>query len=1037
MKSATAAMPATNMYCNNVAPYTLINPLQLGLNGSKDVNELTKLDPLAKLGLADTCHDLAYPRKGYSETFFRENFFSHIISGLPSDNKTDHYNRSLTAMFEGSVGMSHFEPSVNAYIENVFGLQPAYEGITFDKIVSPPPEFSVDEIIDKSNGSLKITVPHPYTSFTHYLTQFVDENTYHNAQEKISIFIKNFLHRPKNVAANVSEIRFLFDAGANQLGKIFNFPDSGGIRYNAMACTADSASTSDSALDPNKPNEYEEDRVVNVRTNFFTNNMYDINFIVNPDCSFGVHGTTCFSVNITPKPQLGESAALPTSFDKSARYFFGKEKNKTKNGHAQDDDPCGSEGASVSHIGRMMLHLETWRSTFQSENTAEQAAFLNSVKNHHTYNSSCIPIGDSRFLNLFPKKRITQDTEIDTLLKLLADYKRTGDYEQSLALKRKIKDEKNELNYTFSSVDLLSTLFARMNGIPAIYQVGVNGTLTLYRNELGLGSPGAIQRAKEAAAAKIEERLQETTRVRYDRLAIIKTTFNEIINKLKTLFFKDNYTELRKIRITEIFTNLFDFLDSIQPDEKKIVFNYNPPQSDKTPESASKDIIGKIEFHYITIDMNFPLSLSLVDKKITEITDDNKFTLPFLDFIVSKGVCKQSTELKSLESQQDALLKRISANENDKSEKNMRRQQERLDQLVVIEVKINDMKKTMKTSKMTGGGEKRKASDAISENTNDVKKTKIVTTGNTKGTKKNASRHTTQNGTRKNKQQTPPREIKPRAYYIELNSIINKVLYKSNGYLKDLFGNIKYSLECDRKKRRIYKVAPKERDNDLITNMNQTRKLLQIKEKKTKKSERLTQKRQWRGGWRGTNFLSKNTIETCKLYSDASNSFLSSMLYEYLDSLETLVINYNYNSISTDEMTISILFENTPILTYMFFFLTTGERNNDNYQSYKNYLEQTTWDKLLKKMNAVHKNNRPAVSLSVFAQVGYSMNIFHKKDFCFDLPSKHVTQLQKLHDFNVSPIQNFVKNKYLHNMNNAIELFAKLDILEVRTNWIY
>ena len=214
MQSGAAATPVRNMYCNNVAPYSAINPVVLGLNGIGTEKDILKvLNPIAKLGVADTCHDLAYPRKGYDEEFFRLNFFPKFISGLSTqDSGKTHYSDTLTEMFEGSVGMSNFEPSVNAYIENVFGLQPAYEGITFDDILSHPPNFSANEIIEKSNGSLKITVPHPYTSFTHYLTQFVDDAGYHRAQERISTFIKNFLHQPKTVDTNVPEIRFLFDA---------------------------------------------------------------------------------------------------------------------------------------------------------------------------------------------------------------------------------------------------------------------------------------------------------------------------------------------------------------------------------------------------------------------------------------------------------------------------------------------------------------------------------------------------------------------------------------------------------------------------------------------------------------------------------------------------------------------------------------------------------------------------------------------------------------------------------------------------------
>ena len=381
------------MYNNNVAPYS--TPPTISKN-PLEFDRLDNWDPLAKLFLVDTYHDLAQSRDGYDPAYFISNIIPNIIDFKQNIQMNGNYRGTIEKMFGKEVLVSNLEPTMNAHIENKYGLQPADERVTFSEIIAHDLSFNqaFHDTVVNSNGSIKITVPPPYTSFTHYLTQFTDPISYLDAQTRIARFIKNYLYqdlkdiKDQDPTKDVKEIRFLFDAGANQIGKIFRYPGSGGIRYNSMACTADSACSSDEGMDPSVPKEYENIGVnnpkvnpsVKVTSNFFSSEKYDIHFIVNDNSHFGQDGTKCFSVNFTNKPKPGETID-PQNFDVAARYFFGARKNK----QFDERDPCGSEGGSVSRIGMVMQKLETIKKTFPSLDDQKKA--LNSVVSGH-----CIPV---------------------------------------------------------------------------------------------------------------------------------------------------------------------------------------------------------------------------------------------------------------------------------------------------------------------------------------------------------------------------------------------------------------------------------------------------------------------------------------------------------------------------------------------------------------------------------------------------------------------------------------------------------------------
>jgi hypothetical protein len=992
-----------NIYSNNIDPYAYeINVLKdMKLSPQIKMTDLADLPHISKLAIADTFHDLAQPRVGYDQTHFNETVLPRIIEDdiQPETDKKLYYKTALSRLFGGTVGPSQLEPSVNAYIENVFGLQPAYEEITFDDILDHPVKFNDETLkkkIEKSNGSLKITVPQEYTSFTHYLTKFIDDTSYHNAQKGISRFIKNYLFQTDD--RDIADIRFLFDAGANQIGKIFRYPNSGGIRYNGMACTADSASSSDESLDPTKPNEYEPDRIVKVTSNFFTSNVYDIHFIVNDHRTFGKDGKTCFSVSITNKDDD------PTVFEHSARYFFGPQKNNSAPG-----DPCGTEGASVSHIGKTMAALKG----VESKN--DQVAHLNSVKKDKTYNSSCIPLGDSQFLKLFAKKggKIKNVEEINVLLKLLADCKRTGDYEQSLTLARKIKnDGGNSNNYTFSSVDLLSTLFARMNGIPSVYQVGVNGTITLYRNTLNLGSEADREAAIQTAKENVRNRRLEYLKTTYKRLKHVLTSpgFISILEDFEKTKFPDENTELQKTKIYNVF------ITPLQIFNKDLIDGYS---------EDNYDLIDKI---HNTIHTHYPsiLNESLV---IGAIPDINNFTLPFLDFIVREGKSKKSTYLDKLKLEKTTLEKNIAADTGGTSARDVTRQTSRTKKLAETNELIKEVLNSITYTELPFRGGGKTIRELLSAKKTERRKTyKSKTTNKKKTIKKNFT-------AKKKIQKLFYRYEKPLyshlntgACAIELKGVIDKVLDSSNEYLKDIYGSRKPLLTREMKKNQRKTLREKYRQDSLATkrDMRIEENMKEVGYKTRKKMNTI----------RKLNSiiipdiipdehiytLNKDFIKDLGSYSASNLLFLNKIRYEFIDALELIVLNYNYNSISYEKLTIDILFGKYKILSFLLILLTPivytedtkiNEKINENVRL---YVENV--------MEGVAADSKSGTAISLFALVGYYMNNFHVDDYFFNVPKTKEKEKYNLDDHLKSPTKNLIEWKYQDKMVLAFDTLA-------------
>lgn len=449
--------------------------------------------------IGDTFHDLCQDRGEASSTNFKNKILPRILN-----EATATYDAVLPALFEGTVKSSVLEPDINAYIENTLLLRPAYVEISTDNIIdlykNPNPSIpdgfaisnesipvkSIKDIIVKSNGTLKIKFPNDMTVNDYMASKWGTHEILY-----ICDFIKRYLHdngalmekledkqRPLSIEDPNTEIRFLFDAGMVHIGKLFKTPRSNGIRVIGMACTADSASSSSESLIG--PNEYiRHESGYEINTNLFSSNDIEMSLHENKDCHFGRDGIHCFSVNF--KRIHGDPV------HNSCKYVFGPKPDSyyTPGALINEDEPCGYQGGSVPHLQTI---FEKYIDPNNRTLTAGAADIDTELRSNGKF--SHIPVGDPRILKLLDPDPAKQITEMDILFRLLADYKRTGDYEQALTLLHEIiRVGSNASNYTFSTGDLLSALFARLNGLPTVYQVSsakscvFNNYLTLFSSD--------------------------------------------------------------------------------------------------------------------------------------------------------------------------------------------------------------------------------------------------------------------------------------------------------------------------------------------------------------------------------------------------------------------------------------------------------------------------------------------------------------------------------------------------------------------------
>jgi len=548
-----AQLRAYNNLCNPY-PFTMVTaipPPTPSYLSAYNTNQ-TKPNLLKILPTDDTWHDLAQPRKDYDPTYFNGLVANYLMTGdynVPLD-KISFYQKAMNypSFSDGSFPSMRYEAKVAASFEQQHGLQRATEVITYGEIYRFFDGNTIDPLLVNklilSNGSL-IIIPGPeLNTFADFIAQYED-------QEKprvllvIAGFIKWYLHSAqydtlvqgaKFDGVDVpQEIRISADAGFFQLREIFSPAGSGGIPFITIPNILDSAGTTIEPLDPTRDIYYEPTdytTVYPIVSNYFSSNNIFLCYAINPGKQFGVDGGSyCFSLcilNINANDVL--KAAVDTvrtvaltspDYNRALtairayingnpgafpQYFFGE----VERGFQGDDEKkCGKCGAGVPYIGKVMAAIErayTLAPPGQTFLATDQGLIdnFNALKNNPDIKlGSRIPIADARILKLMSG---WNQASILMLFKLLADYKRTGDYQQIYAVLYAILVAGSNIgNFTFSSGDELAALLSRLCAIPTILQVASIGKTTLYRNQEMVGDSTAQERSQKEKIVKLTE----------------------------------------------------------------------------------------------------------------------------------------------------------------------------------------------------------------------------------------------------------------------------------------------------------------------------------------------------------------------------------------------------------------------------------------------------------------------------------------------------------------------------------------------------
>jgi hypothetical protein len=394
-----------------------------------------------------------------------------------------------------------------------------------------------------SNGSIAISLNSGENStFSSYIEQQNMIDTVRNeAYLKISYFISWYLHCPNLPQQGTpdttfqiadSTMKILFDAGSSFLKEFFSAPGSKVEPFVAIPCILDSASTSTEKLDPTLDFHFEElkaGQVVPIVSNYFSCDKYFFCYLPNTADKYDLDTLYGFSLAILKIPEATAGSSnfrimqtinnvrnnptpdnedLKFIFDYInanqgivARYYFGQVKKDSK---TNDKSSCGTCGAGVPYIGRVIDKIKDLRQTtipnpvpFSPNPPENIHGNLNTLKTelNNLKNNAAEPLGgripfsDTRILKIFctADGNITiSNDDLYSLFQILADYKRTGDYQQAYTLLKAIltgaKD--NSEFFTFCSGDELSALIGRLLGVPTIYQTANGAQCRLYRGRL-------------------------------------------------------------------------------------------------------------------------------------------------------------------------------------------------------------------------------------------------------------------------------------------------------------------------------------------------------------------------------------------------------------------------------------------------------------------------------------------------------------------------------------------------------------------------
>jgi len=442
------------------------------------------------------------------------------------------------------------------------------------------------KIID-ANGSIGITIDSgENATFSKYIeNKGMSDEKKNDAYLKISYFIRWYLHSNIDGGTlidggkyeyNITDMsmKILFDAGSSFLKEFFSATNSKVVPFVAIPCILDSASTSTEKLDPNLDFHFEEvvaEKVVPIVSNYFSCDEYFFCYLPNTNDEYNLdtlYGFSLAIIKITPQNSDAiqtirnpvevfkrDDPAYPrylsackTLFEyinantnnNVARYFFGQVKKDKGIGSS-----CGTCGAGVPYIGRVISKIKNLLQSIEfpvtgpwqvqpsaSSNLNTLKTQLDSLKdNTNEPLGGRIPFSDARILKIFCDTtgniNMIKD-DLYSLFKILADYKRTGDYQQAYTvLKAILKSGGNTDFFTFCSGDELSALIGRLLGVPSIYQTANGAQCRLYR-----GRPFSI-----------DERTKNLYKLKND-IKIIKKYCDAIDRRITLLkqFITNNYS---------------------------------------------------------------------------------------------------------------------------------------------------------------------------------------------------------------------------------------------------------------------------------------------------------------------------------------------------------------------------------------------------------------------------------------------------------------------------------------------------------------
>ena len=382
-----------------------------------------------------------------------------------------------------------------------------------------------DEDDDETAGSNQ--------SFAFYISQF-EKDEAEELKKKVSYFVRWYmfsididdLTSPLVQTIPQGIINISADAGLGFLKTIFTWEGSEYRQFITAQNFMDSASTGKDILDSSLIQDSDGIKYQTILgehayplfANYFSSDDILICYVLNNGCRFCDENPYCFSLCIldlthpnasiriedqqqslidavnyvrNPNNDLRNQAHyrqaqrdiytyIINNLGLVVRYYFGEPTKDFKNNELHK---CGTSGNGIAYIGKVFKIID--KAITENSLLPTIKTKLDELKTKEKLQSR-IPIADSRILNMKTTQDNKQENEefLKKLFKLLADYKRTGDYDQMRAVLIEILlfFEGNPEYCVFCTGDELAALIARLCAVPTMRQTGGSGKLTLHRN---------------------------------------------------------------------------------------------------------------------------------------------------------------------------------------------------------------------------------------------------------------------------------------------------------------------------------------------------------------------------------------------------------------------------------------------------------------------------------------------------------------------------------------------------------------------------